>query len=223
MKYIPPLNSDQDTYVDGTDDTPGSVVPADVFNHVQREIVNAIIGAGLTPNENDLSQLSQAVNTLVEINAPEPASKTSLGVVQIGDYINVNADGLISLSKASTSTYGVIKIGKGLTLDSEGNLILANPPDVKDDSTLKNNVNNLKTTGTYFIHCTASTQNAPISGLAADWWIIVNTYDNHVLQQAIMHTVGTNNAASGVSHSLVRVGTGSTFSAWQYMYAQYAG
>lgn len=62
MKYIPPLGStDPDTpYVNGDPATGkrGSIVPADAFNHVQAEILNAIEASGQTPSADNLKQLA---------------------------------------------------------------------------------------------------------------------------------------------------------------------
>jgi hypothetical protein len=64
MKYQPPLGAgDNDSYVNGNENsgTEGSVVPAQAVEYPQREIVNAIEAFGLTPDENDLTQLSGAL------------------------------------------------------------------------------------------------------------------------------------------------------------------
>ena len=64
MKYQPPIGGDSnDPYVDGdpATGTPGSPVPAAAIEHPQREIVNVITAAGLTPDEDTFNQLQQAI------------------------------------------------------------------------------------------------------------------------------------------------------------------
>jgi hypothetical protein len=68
MKAVPPLGQ-----ADGTDYTdldipngiPGSPVPAAFFNMMNAEIENVITQAGLTPDEEDLTQLAEAIPLLV--------------------------------------------------------------------------------------------------------------------------------------------------------------
>ena len=178
MKYIPPLESDSanEAYVDADIDTGinGSIVPAKIFNNLQKEILNVITAANITPNDTVLTQLNQAIN----------------------------------------------KLATNITIE------YTTPKDPDIDGVLNNNLNNLVTNGTYFIHCTAATRNAPIVGLEADWWITVNTYgtgaNRRIMQQAVMHALGASNASTGVSHQLVRVCSNTTFSAWQYTYSVYA-
>lgn len=78
MKYQPPydpalggvrqangtFNANADAaYVNGdpATGTPGSIPPDDAFEHPQREIVAAIVAAGLTPDHTVLTQLRQAI------------------------------------------------------------------------------------------------------------------------------------------------------------------
>ncbi len=66
MKYVPPLNADneQAPYINGDPSTgqEGSRVPAKAIEHPQREIIQAIKDAGLTPDADDLTQLSKAIS-----------------------------------------------------------------------------------------------------------------------------------------------------------------
>lgn len=48
------------------------------------------------------------------------ASSDTLGGVKIGDNINIDSTGHISVPTAGSSTAGVIKVGTGLTIDSNG-------------------------------------------------------------------------------------------------------
>lgn len=74
MKYTPPLDSqDQDAgYVnaDPANGTEGSKIPAEALENPQREIINAITDAGLTPST-DNSQLKQAINKKVQAMVDE--------------------------------------------------------------------------------------------------------------------------------------------------------
>lgn len=66
MKYVPPHNGDTEDpdrpYVDADpgNGIEGSYPAAKGIEHPQREIINAIIAAGLAPDELDLTQLAQA-------------------------------------------------------------------------------------------------------------------------------------------------------------------
>lgn len=69
MKYFQPLDKPDDPnapYVNGNEVTgePGSYADGRGFEATQREIVNAIIAAGLTPSASDNTQLMQAIKEL---------------------------------------------------------------------------------------------------------------------------------------------------------------
>lgn len=76
MKYTaPPGSTDPNaSYVTGNAVTKvkGSPVPAEAVEHPQREIVNAITAAGLTPSESDLTQLKKAIIALIAANSQTP-------------------------------------------------------------------------------------------------------------------------------------------------------
>lgn len=65
MKYNPPVGgAADDPYVNGVPGvSQGSIPPAAAIEDVQREIVNVITGAGLTPDENVLTQLLSAIKS----------------------------------------------------------------------------------------------------------------------------------------------------------------
>ena len=68
MKYIqPPGALENASYVDFNPATgqEGSVVPAYAIEAPMREIVKAILEAGLTPAEGDLTQLAAAIRALI--------------------------------------------------------------------------------------------------------------------------------------------------------------
>lgn len=65
MKYVPPLGATDSnaSYQDGNPEAGilGSIVPAAAIETPQREIMNAIIQAGLSPDTDDLNQLARAI------------------------------------------------------------------------------------------------------------------------------------------------------------------
>jgi hypothetical protein len=67
MKYTKPLNAtDPDApYWDAEPGRDGAYVPHEAVEHSQREIVRVIAEAGLTPSEQDLGQLLQAIDILI--------------------------------------------------------------------------------------------------------------------------------------------------------------
>ncbi len=85
MKYNPPVGgAADDPYVDedpGTG-TAGSIVSGAAIEHVQREIVDTITQAGLTPSEVDLTQLYGAIVAIVASNGVADASETVKGIVE---------------------------------------------------------------------------------------------------------------------------------------------
>ncbi len=68
MKYQQPVGgAADDPYVTGNPatDTEGSIPSGEAIEHPMREIINAITSAGLTPSAADLTQLGQAIATIV--------------------------------------------------------------------------------------------------------------------------------------------------------------
>jgi len=49
-----------------------------------------------------------------------PATKNALGLVQIGDNINVDGNGLITVPTATNASLGVVKGGNGVNIDTDG-------------------------------------------------------------------------------------------------------
>ncbi|WP_319517230.1 hypothetical protein [uncultured Martelella sp.] len=129
MKYNPPFGSnDPDSiYVDRN--TPGavsgSVPPAPAIEHPQREIVNAILAAGLTPDGNDLSQLTQAISVIAAAAVLDDYLQKAGGTMT-GSLI-LNADPTAALhaatkqyvdaTSAALYTAKVVCRFDGLTLD----------------------------------------------------------------------------------------------------------
>lgn len=111
MKYNPPAGSqDPDAkYVTGQPGkVRGSAVPAEAVEHPQREIVEVIKEAGLTPSADDLGQLYEAILKIIGVQVPV-ASKTETGLVQIGDGLNITPEGLLSVLVATLGQNGIMR------------------------------------------------------------------------------------------------------------------
>ena len=111
MKYNPPAGSqDPDAkYVTGQPGkVRGSAVPAEAVEHPQREIVEVIKKAGLTPSADDLGQLYEAILKIIGVQVPV-ASKTETGLVQIGDGLNITPEGLLSVLVATSKQNGIMR------------------------------------------------------------------------------------------------------------------
>ncbi len=120
MKYYPPLGAEDDN-ADYENCDPvnhkweNSMPDARGFGATQREIVNAITTAGLTPSADDLTQLSQAVLKIAQkglFNSTGDGLTIDNGVLKA-----VIAAGLIfSAGKIAVNT------GKGLSVDEDNKL-----------------------------------------------------------------------------------------------------
>lgn len=111
MKYNPPAGSqDPDAkYVTGQPGkVRGSAVPAEAVEHPQREIVEVIKRAGLTPSGDDLTQLYAAMLKIIGVQVPV-ASKTKTGLVQIGDGLQITPEGLLSVLVATLGQNGIMR------------------------------------------------------------------------------------------------------------------
>lgn len=81
MKYVPPIGgAANDSYIDGNPagGIEGSPVPAAAIEDPQREIVQVINDAGLTPTDADLGQLSEAITALMTAGGSSIAALTDL-------------------------------------------------------------------------------------------------------------------------------------------------
>lgn len=111
MEYIKPLNDDAyperlGAYVNANPSLgiPGSTVPGEALQHTMTEIINAITAAGLTPDDADLTQLTQAINQYI---MSKVASTTVKGMVELATPEEV-ASGLDTL-RVSTPA-GLVRI-----------------------------------------------------------------------------------------------------------------
>ena len=103
MKYVPPLGSvDPDAaYQNGNPSAgiPGSIVPAAAIEHPQRELLHVILKAGLTPDEDTLTQLYEAIVKIVGVEVPL-TSVMEAGLVKIGDGLQIGEDGTLSVKSS---------------------------------------------------------------------------------------------------------------------------
>ena len=123
MKYAAPLGEAEDaSYTDGNPEYGilGSVVPAKAVEPPQRELIKVIEEAGLTPSDNDLTQLWQAIVKIIGVKAPIATTKAP-GLVQVGSGLDVTVAGLLSVLVATAARAGIIKPdGTSLTVDKNG-------------------------------------------------------------------------------------------------------
>lgn len=85
MKYNPPVGgAADDPYIDGSSTTEGSIPPAASIEDPQRELVAAISGAGLTPDDADLTQLLQAIQIFAGGHVTTISADAALTVAEAG-------------------------------------------------------------------------------------------------------------------------------------------
>lgn len=124
MKYTPPLGEAENaSYTDGNPEYGilGSVVPAKAVESPQREVVKVIQEAGLTPSDNDLTQLLQAIIKIIGVKVPLAKVGTP-GIMSPDDKTcTVDEKGVLSVLLATAARAGIIKPdGTSLTVDKNG-------------------------------------------------------------------------------------------------------
>lgn len=135
MDYITPIGEESlgiaAVYKDEnpTNGTKGSVISSKAVEVPQREILNVIVDAGLTPSSEDTTQLKQAINKLISSSTPNIATSTTAGVVKPdNDTIVVDSNGIIRATAqvpdiATTTKTGIVKPdGTTITIDAAGTL-----------------------------------------------------------------------------------------------------
>lgn len=127
MQYNKPFDQSDPTaaYVNGNPaaGVQGSIPPAEAIEYPQREIINVIVAAGLTPSNTDLTQLLQAIRLL---GAP------AKGLLHWGlDVGSVNAV--------------VVTASPALTIYEAGNTIITVPAQTSTAAAVTINVNGLGT------------------------------------------------------------------------------
>ena len=112
MKYTPPLGEAENaSYTDGNPEHGilGSVVPAKAVESPQREVVKVIQEAGLTPSDNDLTQLLQAIIKIIGVKVPLAKVGTP-GIMSPDDKTcTVDAKGVLSVLLATAARAGAMK------------------------------------------------------------------------------------------------------------------
>lgn len=84
----------------------GSAVPREAVEYPQREIVNVLAAAGITPSNTDLTQLAQAIVQLAKNQLPGIATTTVNGISH-PDGVTIKIDSAGKLSVVATSKYEV--------------------------------------------------------------------------------------------------------------------
>lgn len=117
MKYNPPYGSSSADapYINATPGQKGSPVPAEAIEYTQREIVNAIKQSGLTPSNENLGQLYQAMQRAVLGGAYTlpAATASALGGVMVNKGgLQVTTAGLLSVLLASNGGLGMNSSGQ---------------------------------------------------------------------------------------------------------------
>lgn len=125
MKYTQPLNEAEDAhYINGDPSIgqTGSIIPAGALENPQREIVNTITSAGLTPSASSNSQLAQAIsakitaasNTLqTQINGKQ-ATVTGAATTITGSNLTAsravisNSNGKVAVSDTTSTELGYV-------------------------------------------------------------------------------------------------------------------
>ena len=121
MKYIPPLGSPNPDapWVNAVPSTgaQGSIIDANVFNAVENEVVNAILGAGLSPSPNNYSQLLQAIQAIAGV-LPGQITQAMLAVGAAPlPHIAVQPADNLNLSNDSATPNTVVDIAVGRVRD----------------------------------------------------------------------------------------------------------
>ena len=124
MKYTPPLGEAENaSYTDGNPEHGilGSVVPAKAVESPQREVVKVIQEAGLTPSDNDLTQLLQAIIKIIGVKVPLAKVGTP-GIMSPDDKTcTVDAKGVLSVLLATAARAGIMQPdGTTCAVDANG-------------------------------------------------------------------------------------------------------
>jgi hypothetical protein len=117
MKYIPPINGDTGnlnrSYINANPAAgiEGSIPSAPAFEHPQREILEVITHAGLTPNESVLTQLRQAIAAMISAAIVAP---TPLGPLEKPKVVVVfNGTGSVAVKGTSLGVSSITDNGTG--------------------------------------------------------------------------------------------------------------
>lgn len=194
MDYIEPLGgATDDPYInrDPGTGTPGSKVPAQVFNDIQAELLNLIEAAGLTPDDGDLTQLAQAVAALSGFSISDQTEDTTPDV--LADFL--------ATYDASEAGNKKILLATLLTRFMGGRMSIASDA----------NWNSVLTPGMYNTAGSAYT-NAPLGGSAHPGclWVVGRSQSTDHATQMFFYS-----ATSPAIWTRTTVDGGSNWSAWK--------
>jgi hypothetical protein len=132
MRYIQPIGgAANDPYVNenpGTG-TEGSPVDARAIEHPQREILAAIVSAGLVPAEGDLTQLADAIAIIAAAAAPSMANVAYKNLVQL--FTKAQGSAPVVLADAAPVAVD-LDLSNYFTLAPTVSRTLANPTHVQE-------------------------------------------------------------------------------------------
>ncbi len=80
--------------------TPGSLIPASWGNGVSEEIINVIKTAAIVPDEQNHSQLQQAISKSISDKLPGKASEASAGLLKLAtqDQVDAGVDNTVAIT-----------------------------------------------------------------------------------------------------------------------------
>ena len=131
MKYYKPLNATDENapYILGDVQKKifGSELPPQAIEHPQREIINAIITAGLTPDANDNAQLYKAIQLMFKKNPANPDYSVfqSAAYEEADDYLKNQLLNLYAVIK-KTGRYYHLSDGVKITAGTQPVELIAN-------------------------------------------------------------------------------------------------
>ena len=108
MRYHPPYGAPDPNapYVNGNPQAgiQGSIADAEEWEFTQRETINAIVDAGLTPSDNDLTQLAQAIRRASAIYVVDQGTPNSIVVNPIKTVVSYTPGLAYEVKVAATNT-----------------------------------------------------------------------------------------------------------------------
>ncbi|EKN3979090.1 tail fiber protein, partial [Yersinia enterocolitica] len=103
MPDLPPTQSNEAKwFTEGGNGVSPSWPGSTWFNIIQAEMLNVLAAASITPDKENLSQLSEAIQHLITSGVPDlkDASLTQKGIVQLSNATNSNSEILAATPKA---------------------------------------------------------------------------------------------------------------------------
>ncbi|EKN3486019.1 tail fiber protein [Yersinia enterocolitica] len=103
MPDLPPTQSNEAKwFTEGGNSVSPSWPGSTWFNIIQAEMLNVLAAASITPDKENLSQLSEAIQHLITSGVPDlkDASLTQKGIVQLSNATNSNSEILAATPKA---------------------------------------------------------------------------------------------------------------------------